>query len=147
MFQLDDATIRPLLKADIITAWGANVEFEDNPAYLPGSAADLPRVFVELDDVTPQAAQGSAGIRQASVPHIYQITGQFTFPASGTIETAKITLFNQLAAVLSANIRYYGYRRLPGFPTCQFATAMESEAREPIFTLTIRFGVEVLTGQ
>ena len=145
-FQLGDTILRPLLHADIETAWGEEVEINDSPALLPGTSADLPRVFVELGDVTPEWSKGTAGLSESSVPHIYTITAQFAWPASGTLEAFKVSQINALAAALTANGSFYGnYQRVAGYPIVRFPEPSATDANEPYFSVEIDFGIEFVT--
>ena len=120
---LDDSTIRAALEADILSAWSVVTIYDDPPQTEP-KAADLPRAFVMLQARQPVRSAGTASLTQWSIPHTYQITGEFAWPSSGTINAAREARLNALLALLTETNFYAGYRYTideipadPGEPT------------------------------
>jgi hypothetical protein len=95
---LGDSTFRPLLRDDMIAAWDLLKVHYDAP-YLPGEASDLPRGFIQIRNVEPGEPQGFS---RRNKWHPYRLVGQFAYPASGTVEEARVTRVNELMDILTS---------------------------------------------
>lgn len=136
---LDDSTVRTALRTSIRTAWSVTRIFDDEPKTI-AAASHLPRAFIFLQDTEITTGQGQSGMGQVEVPLTYEITGQFAYPASGSLEEAKVSKANLLLAQLTASASFGGGRR--DVVAVRFEKT-PTEKLEEAYTVTIVFRVRL----
>lgn len=139
---LNDSTIRQQLQADIQAAWSVRRVYDD-PPQTPASLSRLPMAYLLLGDLEPQRSARGASAKEVTVPHLYTMTGQFAWPASGTIEAAKLARAQALLDRLTAAERYAGWHR--DVTAIRFYLEGLSANQERYFEIEIEFAVEVIT--
>lgn len=144
---LDDDAIRAQLHSDLNAAWPGLKSVNDDPPFLPASSADLPQAFVQIGKFAFTYGGGTAGMSQVSTPHVYTITGVFTWPTTGTIEAAKLAKGQALLTQLTQSAIYAGWRyKLVSLDFNETVTSpSEPGNQEPIYQVILVISVEVLS--
>lgn len=140
---LDDVNIRRQLHLDVSAAWSP-VRIYDDPPSLQGSAAELPRAFVQLGDIRPTAQGWTNSMVEVEVTHPYTITGQFAWPTEGTFEAAKLALIEALLARWNPSNLYISKWRSKvvaiNFTDMAFKT---TDKQEPVMQVSVVYNVHV----
>lgn len=142
---IDDSAILAQLHTDIKAAWNT-LTIRDDPPFVPMSKGDMPRAFCILQDISPTRGGGTAGSAQVSMLFTYQITGQFVWPTTGTLEAAKKASAQALISLLTANLVYASqYRRdVTGIRWDYQNDRAGNETQEPYYEVAIDFAVEIV---
>jgi hypothetical protein len=140
---LGDSTFRPLLLEDIKTAWDVERVHYD-PPQTPGSLSQLPRAFIQLQNVEPGEKRG---FNRWVLFHVYELAGQFVYPESGTLEEAKVSRANELLDVLTAGNTIYQSAWRYRFDGVDFEESrLSDDSTERYYTVRLTFALEWITG-
>lgn len=140
---LGDSTFRPLLTEDMIGAWELEQVHYDAPK-VPGSLDVLPRGFLTLQTL-PRGDR--RGFNRQIRPHTYDLTVQFPYPESGTLEEAKVEKVEAFLTLVTTDAGIYrgAYRYEVG--DIDFETArLEDDPNEEVCSISIEFTLEWETG-
>ncbi len=141
MITLNDSTFRPQLHANLLAVFPdlAGRINDDVQRAMPGKG-DLPRAFVTLGDPKPDYRGEQASFSEVQISYPYTLLVEFAWPASGTIEAARLTALQALLAQLTASPRYCD--RVFRIIDIRLVSTDNKEPNEPTFGFAVEITIE-----